>query len=299
MITATINKIYTSLLSEKRKLQVEHSVYGIALIMFVVHFVLVLLINQGFLPVGEYFGSGKTTNVVSTIYTPFTIILLYEVYLLVYYLPHSINIYLGKQYEIAALIIIRGLFEKLAHLPVDSPDFGWQDMSGVVIAFGVLILILLFLLLFYRLTDDKKQPATPETYSSNRYYNYIIVKRGISIILLFLFLFLLVYSLSALKDFEELYFDDLLSLFKGMNRVFFSAFFDALIITEVLLLLCMYHVSDGFDKVIRNSGFILSTILLKLSFRTTGLRFIYIVLIAVLFGVAISAVYRLYQRWGK
>lgn len=80
-----------------------------------------------------------------------------------------------------------------------------------------------------------------------------------------------------------------------MNRVFFSSFFNALILTEVLLLLCMYRISDEFEKIIRNSGFIISTVLLKLSFRTEGWVFLVMVILAILFGVVISGIYKMYK----
>ena len=48
-----------------------------------------------------------------TLYTPFSVILIAEVYLLVYYLPTSFARSLGKQIEIVALIEIRSVFKDL------------------------------------------------------------------------------------------------------------------------------------------------------------------------------------------
>ena len=48
-----------------------------------------------------------------TLYTPFSVILIAEVYLLVYYLPTSFARSLGKQVEIVALIEIRSVFKDL------------------------------------------------------------------------------------------------------------------------------------------------------------------------------------------
>ena len=44
----------------------------------------------------------------SAIYTPFSILLVYEAYLMIYYLRRSTTIYIAKQYEVIALILIRG-----------------------------------------------------------------------------------------------------------------------------------------------------------------------------------------------
>ncbi|MCD7933272.1 MAG: hypothetical protein LUH15_19015 [Tannerellaceae bacterium] len=123
MFTNTINKIYQTVLSEKKKLQIEKAVYFLAILTFLIHISLVVLINLQILPISYYTHGGKLPNLLSTIYTPFTIILLYEIYLVIYYLPYSITIYLGKQYEIVSLIIIRSIFDQLARLPVGSVSF--------------------------------------------------------------------------------------------------------------------------------------------------------------------------------
>jgi len=296
MMSKIINKAWFYLLSEKRNRQVEHVVYLLAIITFLIHIGLVVLVNVELLPENYYSSPVPFANLLLTLYTPFSIILLYEVYLMIFYLPHSINIYLGKQYEIVALILIRSIFDKLAYLPAGSENFTYMDLKEILILFGALILILLLIFCFYQLTKDAKRDVTLEGYSSTQYYHYVVIKRGISILLLVFFLILLIYSMRVLLDYPVIRFEDILGIFKKMNRLFFSSFFNVLIITEVLLLLCMYRVNHEFDKVIRNSGFIISTILLKLSFRTEGLVFICMVLLAISFGVVISGIYKLYRQ---
>jgi hypothetical protein len=46
-----------------------------------------------------------------------------EVYLLVYYLPKSTTIYIGKQYEIILLIIIRRIFKDISNLELTRVCF--------------------------------------------------------------------------------------------------------------------------------------------------------------------------------
>jgi hypothetical protein len=50
------------------------------------------------------------TNPISAIYTPFSIILYYEIFLLIFYLPRSFTTSILKQFEIISLIIIRRIF---------------------------------------------------------------------------------------------------------------------------------------------------------------------------------------------
>ena len=66
-------------------------------------------------------------NPISAIYTPFSFILIYEVYLLIYYLPKSFTTYITKQYEIITLIIIRKLFKDLSSLELTS---NWFEIKG-------------------------------------------------------------------------------------------------------------------------------------------------------------------------
>ncbi|MCD8178095.1 MAG: DUF4407 domain-containing protein [Tannerellaceae bacterium] len=295
MFINTINKIYQTVLSEKKKLQIEKAVYFLAILTFLIHISLVVLINLQILPISYYTYGGKLPNLLSTIYTPFTIILLYEIYLVIYYLPYSITIYLGKQYEIVSLIIIRSIFDQLARLPVGSVSFTFQNLKGIIYSFAALTVVLFLTFCFYKLSDDKQTTFSKEVYSSPQYYRYVVIKRGLSVVLLALFLFLLAYSVSVLNHFDSPNFGDILTIIKTMNRVFFSSFFNALILTEVLLLLCMYRISDEFEKIIRNSGFIISTVLLKLSFRTEGWVFLVMVILAILFGVVISGIYKMYK----
>jgi len=64
---------------------------------------------------------------IAAIYTPFSFILVYEVYLLIYYLPASITQYIAKQYEIITLIVIRRLFKDIANIELTANWFQNQD----------------------------------------------------------------------------------------------------------------------------------------------------------------------------
>jgi hypothetical protein len=52
--------------------------------------------------------------------------------------------------------------------------------------------------------------------------------------------------------------------FKNMNNIFFEPFVSILIIAEVILLLVSLFHTDEFHKVIRNSSFIISAILIRI-----------------------------------
>ena len=83
---------------------------------------------------------------------------------------------------------------------------------------------------------------------------------------------------------------------KNTNKIFFDEFFTILILIDVLLLLFSFLHTDKFNQVIRNSGFIISTILIKLSFNIDGILNIIVTLVAVLLGVLILYIHNKYDK---
>ena len=51
-----------------------------------------------------------------------------------------------------------------------------------------------------------------------------------------------------------------------------------------------------FSKVIRNSGFIISTIMIKLSFGTEGILNIVLIVVSVLFGIVMLWIHNKYEK---
>ena len=84
--------------------------------------------------------------------------------------------------------------------------------------------------------------------------------------------------------------------FKNINNIFFDEFFTVLIIVDVLLLLSSFFYSDTFHKIIRNSGFVISTILIKISFSTEGIVNNALIISAVLFGFLILLIYNKFEN---
>jgi len=109
------------LISDKARRAGERVVVAIALIAFVAHLILIGLRHVDLLPAHSHHLDELLTNPIAAIYTPFSFILVYEVYLLVFYLPQSITQYIARQYEIITLIIVRRIFKDIANLEL-TPD---------------------------------------------------------------------------------------------------------------------------------------------------------------------------------
>jgi len=140
----TLDRAYHFLFSDSSRGRIERVTLMVAIIGFLVHLGLIYLIDWGFLPTGK--SSEPLDDPIAAAYTPFSFILIYEVYLLVYYLPRSITTYISKQYEIITLIIIRRLFKDLANLEISE---NWFEIQGdLQFTYDIVASLLLFYLLY-------------------------------------------------------------------------------------------------------------------------------------------------------
>lgn len=285
-----LRKFYQIFLSEKAKKQIEKIILYVALVGFFIHLILIYLSKFGFisaLPASELFG-----NPISAIYTPFSFILIYEVYLLIYYLPKSFTTYITKQYEIITLIIIRNLFKDLSALELSS---NWFDNKGdLQFTYDILASVILFYLIF-QFQKQGMLKAPPQNYSNPKIVRFIQRKKLIAVILVPIFFTLALITLFNWTSGISFSANDYPS-FEKINNLFFDEFFTILILVDVILLLISFFYTDKFHKIIRNSGFVVSTILIRMSFGVSGLISTILIVAAVLFGLAIIVIHNKYQK---
>lgn len=286
----------TLLLSVASKRRSERFVLGFAIASYLVHLVLIVLANQGILVTESKF----LNNPISAIYTPFSFILVYEVYLLLFYLPKSTSFYIGKQYEIITLIVIRRIFKDLGNLELYSNWF--QNENDLQFTYDVLTSLVLFFLiyLFYHKilrrssrSESEEIAIVPEQLSQ-----YVFLKKCIALLLVPVLIALASYSF---VNWALLLLNDQatgLSALSNINNVFFDEFFTVLIVVDVLILLASFFHSDRFHSIIRNSGFVLSTILLKISFSVTGILNNVLIVGAVLFGLLVLLIHQQFEKAG-
>lgn len=286
---------YRVFLSNATKKRFERIIVSLAIISFLLHLGLIAATELGWLPSGQQQGK-FLSNPIGAIYTPFSFILVYEVYLLVYYLPKSISIYIGKQYEIITLIVIRRIFKDLANLDLSTNWF--EAKYDLQFTYDIVATVVLFFLifLFYKVNTSRVFPDYNPNIDSEREKDFFVqLKKILSGILVPVFLGLAIYSFGNWLLNNMISVDQMVGTVTDVNEVFFDDFFTILILTDVLLLLVSLFHTDQFRKVIRNSGFIISTILIKLSFGAEGLLNIALILSAVLFGLAIVWIHNKYE----
>ena len=240
--------------------------------------------------------SNLLKNPIAAIYTPFSFILVYEVYLLIYYLPKSTSIYISKQYEIIALIIIRRLFKDLSDLSLSSNWFNIKN--DLQFTYDILSSVVLFYLIYLFRVQRTRVNRTNEN-SKNHFSSiskFINAKKWIATALVPILLVIAIYSFLnwVFGIFQPL--DANAISFKNINNIFFEQFFNILIIADVILLLFSFFHTDEFHKVIRNSGFIISTILIRISFSVSGIINNLLIISAILFGLSMLFIHNKFEK---
>ncbi|HBH24662.1 MAG TPA: hypothetical protein DDY13_14735, partial [Cytophagales bacterium] len=134
-------RYYNFLLSEKAQKNSEKWIIIISIASFLIHLGVIALIDLEIILQGSDYD--LLADPIAAIYTPFSFILLYEVYLLIYYLPKSITTYIIKQYEIITLIVIRRIFKDLSKLDLTLDAWLLNDFNQQFVA-DILTTVLLF-----------------------------------------------------------------------------------------------------------------------------------------------------------
>jgi hypothetical protein len=293
-LSKLLEKIYPKLLSKKTKDKSEQVILWIALVSFMIHLLIIGLIYFNIISINE--PSNLLKNPIAAIYTPFSFILVYEVYLLIYYLPKSTSTYISKQYEIIALIIIRRLFKDLSDLSLSSNWFA--SNNDLQFTYDLVASVLLFYLIYlfhiqrtkvYRAIENDKN-------HSSSILKFINAKKWMATALVPILLIIAIYSflnwsIGIFQPSETNHIS-----FKNINNIFFEQFFNILIIADVILLLFSFFHTDEFHKVIRNSGFIISTILIRISFSVSGIINTVLIVAAVSFGLLMLFIHNKFEK---
>ena len=278
----SIDLFHSIIFSEKNIKKFEKLILYLAVAGFLIHLTLVFL-NLKY-EINYFVGlDNLLSNPISALYTPFSFILVYEAFLLIFYLPRSFTTSISKEYEIISLVLIRKIFEDIPDLDIASGIFNQQSL---LLLYDLIAIIIIFYLIFL----FKKTISTiPERKPNKNLVHFISYKKTLSIILVPI---LLILCISNLFDWTYSVFINN-EIIKNINAVFFIDFFTVLILVDVFILLLSFQYTDKYHQIIRNTGFIISTILLRLSFSVSGISSILLLIIGVVFGLIILRIYRL------
>tara|TARA_B100001093_G_scaffold81816_1_gene73207 strand:+ start:1538 stop:2425 length:888 start_codon:yes stop_codon:yes gene_type:complete len=265
---------------------VEKYILYLASIGFIIHLSIIFLKIYGVIDL-DFMGSKLLTNPISALYTPFSFILIYEAFLLIYYLPRSFTTAVGKQYEIISLIVIRKIFGDIPMIDLDS---NWiENANNLQLIYDLVAIIIIFFLIFL---FRKAQKGLPKKSVSEKLDRFIASKKLVSIILLPILVVICIISFS--KWFNGIFIAE--SIDQNLNYLFFNEFFTLLILVDVFILLLSFQYTERYSQLIRNTGFIISTILLRLSFQAMGLTSLILIISGIVFGLLILLIYNRIEK---
>ena len=281
-----VDHIFDTVFSEKSQKSFEKYILLLATGGFIIHLMLIYLNKYGYISFD--FNNTLLLDPISALYTPFSFILVYEAYLLIFYLPNSFTVTVVKEYEIISLILIRKIFKDFPLVNLDVPFFSDEnniqllyDLSGILVVF--------FLIFLFKTTAGRPKTVKPDT----RLKKFISQKKLISL--------LLVPTLLSLAGWSFYSWFNSAVLGNGtsqdINYLFFVDFFTILILVDVFILLISFRYTERYSQLIRNTGFIISTILLRLSFAATGLVSVVLIASGVLFGLIILAIFKRMEKF--
>ena len=275
--------LFEHIFSDKNQKKIERVTLWLSIIGFITH--LLLIFSKRFELFHTPFEARLLDDPISAIYTPFSIILVYEIYLLIMYLPRSFTTAVSKQFEIISLILIRRIF---GDIPKIELDVNWVENTANRQLIYDLIGVLVLYYLIYQF--NKHQNKINKKELSIRLKRFVSSKRAVSLILLPVLIFTSIYTafiwisslfLASMKE----------SILPDINSVFYNEFFTILILADVFILLLSFQYTERYSQLIRNTGFVICTILIRLSFGTYGLTNILLIISSVLFGLLILRIY--------
>ena len=279
-----IDKLYARVFSDLNKKKFEKVTLYLSIVGFLLHLMLIYAKKLGLLVFS--FDTPLLDSPISAIYTPFTIILIYEIYLLVLNLPRSFTTSVSKQFEIISLILIRRIFADIPKVDLSADWFSTKENLELI--YNILGVLILYYLIFLFNKARHKLEKKPLTEIISK---FITSKKGVSLVLLVV---LIVLSFTSAYNWgKELLLNDSSG---DINSVFYNEFFSVLILADVLILLLSFQYTERYSQIVRNTGFIISTVLIRLSFGVTGLANISLVISSVVFGLIILWVYNLTEK---
>tara|TARA_B100000965_G_scaffold285267_1_gene243192 strand:- start:256 stop:1080 length:825 start_codon:yes stop_codon:yes gene_type:complete len=213
----------------------------------------------------------------STLYTPFSILLVYEVYQLIRTIPDSFSSSVGKQYEIATLLVVRDILKRLSE--VENSE-GWEissDLGFLLVECAAFLVLLYTSLTYFRISSSSEKSGQ----MADNVAIFVEAKRGIANAMLLIFLATAAYSFYT-------WFVSVQDGGGSVSRViFFLDFFTFLILADILILLISYWFYTDFGNLARNTGFVLSTVIIRVAISSEGISSMILFTLSGLLGIAI------------
>jgi len=279
-------KLYKVLSKESVKEEAERWVVILSAILFAGHLFLIFLRN---LYPDIAVLQPLNPNYLSALYTPFSVILVYEVYLLILALPLSFTNSIRKQYEIISLIIIRRVFKDISMFD-DFDTLAEQTDVILQIATDLGSGLLLFLLVgvFYHVSLKRK---SLRNLTKEQVKQFVKIKERVALLLLMIFSVLTIMSVYdfGMEVYRLVVFEETFTL--DLNIIFFVEFYTVMIFSDVFVFIASFMFSQTYARLLRNAGFVCSTVILRISLSAEPAFSGWIAATAVITGILSQLIY--------
>jgi hypothetical protein len=252
-----------------------HRKISFGLVLFFVFSIIGIELNRRNLLPGSL-AAAVPNNHFFAVQAAFTVVLILEVIGLIFTIPCSFSRSVGKQFEILALILMRNAFKELSYFPEPITFIGNEQAILNILSDGFGALLIFALLGYYykvqsRITDEKMQPLD--------LYSFVAAKKGIAMVLLSIFIFMGI--------------DSSIAILTGKPHPdFFHGFYTLLILTDILVVLISQCYQPSFYAIFRNSGFALSTLIIRMALAAPPFFNVLLGLAAALFAILLTLVSR-------
>ncbi|MBU1247326.1 MAG: hypothetical protein KKB70_01400 [Proteobacteria bacterium] len=250
----------------------QRAVAGVLIAVFLSTLVAIELKRQGLLPV--WLDALPTKSHFYAVNVAFSLVLILEVISLIFTVPCSISKSVGKQFEILALILLRGTFKKLIELPEPIDISGHTDVLFTIGADALGAVAIFALLGVFRVMIRQDSGMK----KGEMLFRYVAAKKIVALALLGIFIGM---GIGMLWDLYT----------GGDTHDFFGAFYTVLIFSDILLVLIAQRFLPRFRAVFRNSGFALATLLIRLALTAPDYWNVILGVSAPVFAVLLTLVY--------
>jgi hypothetical protein len=276
-----LGNYFDSLFSANNTRRVELLLLRLAILSFIIHLLVIFLGNNYI-----YFQNFQHSYL-KAIYTPFSFILFYEVFLLVIIIPNSISEFVGKQFEVITLITLRSFFHDIAEFDLaNSINLNNAAFISLLYDLAASLIMLGLTIVYYKIFQSNVKNEKVKELN-----DFINIKKVVSLSMIIVLLALSISSFYA-WSIEMLHALRVNNNYPNPNTVFYEDFFSIMIFVDVLLLIVSFIYHSSFFIIFRNASFIITTILLRMSLTIEKPMNYLIIIIGFLFSIISFFLYR-------
>jgi len=272
-----INRVFESLKQYWENKKSLHLISIILVLTFIVSSLISVLVINDFISLGSFDKSFK--NPFFSIEIVFTILLIVELFGLIFVLPKSVANSVGKQFELLSLIFLRDAFKEFSHF---GNNLEWLEIKDsfinmMIYGFGSIIVFSIIGL------NNKIQQHIKLTSTGEEQTQFIRLKKLLALALLIAF------TIIGFRDLKVL-------IESGTYLHSFQDFYTILVFSDILIVLFALRFTINYYKIFRYSAFVLATILIRLSLSLYPYYDVLVGVIAALFVLALTVTYNYFLK---